>query len=81
MFVDRVLCHPRSEVQQAEIFFSPHSLLQILSTFNVGYVRTSGAVTKHKYLQQELFFKETSQIRGLHESEMRKRFLGKLNGF
>ncbi|XP_020610630.1 uncharacterized protein LOC110049176 isoform X2 [Orbicella faveolata] len=42
------------EVHLAEIFFYPHKLLQNPSTFSVGYVRTSGAATKHKYLQQDL---------------------------
>ena len=55
------------------------SLLQNLSTFSEGYVRTSGAATKHKHLQQELYFKKTSQARGSHKPEMRKRFLWNLN--
>lgn len=61
-------------------FFSRYSLPQNLSTLSVGYARTSGAATEQKYLQQEVHFKKTSQARGSHEAEMRKRFLGKLNG-
>lgn len=81
MFVGRTtLGHPRSELQQAEILFSRYSLPQNLSTLSVGYARTSGAATEQKYLQQEVYFKKTSQARGSHEAEMRKRFLGKLNG-
>lgn len=45
--VRRGPCHPRSELQQAEIVFSCDSLLQNLSTFSVGYVCTAAAVTKH----------------------------------
>lgn len=79
MSVGRTLCQRGSELQQAEIFLSRHSLLQNLSTFSEGYVRTSGAATKHRYIQQELYFKKTSQARGSHKPEMRKRFLWNLN--
>jgi len=75
VFVGCRFCHPRSELQQADILFSPDTLLQNISTFSVGYVRTSGAATKHcKYLQQGLNFKQTSQARGLHKLEMRQPF-------
>jgi len=44
----------RPELQLEEIFFSPHSLLQNQPTFSVGFVLTSGAATKHKYLERTL---------------------------
>ena len=77
----RELCHPRSELQQAEIVFSRDSLLQNLSTFSVGYVCTAAAVTKHKYMQQQLYLKQNSEARGSYETEMRKLFLGKCERF
>ena len=53
--------HLYSELQQAGIFFSPHSLLQNLSTFSDRYVRTSEAASRQGYLlQRQLYFKETS---------------------
>ena len=80
--VGRGLWHPCSELQKAEIVFSRHSLLQNLSTFNVGYVRTSGAATKCEYMYRHgLNFERTSQARGSHETKMRKLFLGKCDSF
>ena len=66
---------------QAEIVFSCDSLLQNLSTFSVGYVCTAAAVTKHKYMQQQLYLKQNSEARGSYETEMRKLFLGKCERF
>jgi len=79
--VGRGLYHPRSELQQAEIVFYRDSLLQNLSTFSVGYVCTAAVVTKHKNMQQQLYFKQNSEARGSYETEMRKLFLRKCDGF